>query len=106
MLVRYPDTAFKAHGNYGVHYYLTLPLYNNSSKTQVVALSIQTPIKEDNYLDRLLFVEPVQGPVFSGAVRVTYRNVPGTHRGTFFPSCSTGRTTGRSFSTGGTSPGA
>ncbi len=85
MLVRYPDTAFKAHGNYGVHYYLTLPLYNNTSKTQVVALSIQTPIKEDNYLDRLLFVEPVQGPVFfRGAVRVTYRNALGRTEERFF----------------------
>jgi hypothetical protein len=85
MLVRYPDTAFKAHGNYGVHYYLTLPLYNNTSKTQVVALTIQTPIKEDNYLDRLLFVEPVQGPVFfRGAVRVTYRNELGRTEERFF----------------------
>ncbi|MEG4091364.1 DUF3370 domain-containing protein, partial [Microcoleus sp. Pol12B4] len=28
MLVRYPDTAYRAHGNYGIQYSLSLPLYN------------------------------------------------------------------------------
>ncbi|MEG3435686.1 DUF3370 domain-containing protein [Pannus brasiliensis CCIBt3594] len=75
MLVRYPDTALKAHGNYGVHYYLTLPLYNNSSETKTIALSIQTPVKEDDYSDRLFFVQSVGGPVFfRGTVRVSYRD--------------------------------
>jgi hypothetical protein len=75
MLVRYPDTALKAHGNYGVHYYLTLPLYNNTSEKQVVALSIQTPIKQENYSDRLFFAPSAQGPVFfRGTVRVSYRD--------------------------------
>ena len=29
MLVRYPDTAYRAHGNYGIRYSFRLPLYNN-----------------------------------------------------------------------------
>lgn len=47
MLVRYPDTAYRAHGNYGVQYSLTLPLYNNTQNQQTVTVSMQTPIKED-----------------------------------------------------------
>ena len=29
MIERYPDTAYQSHGNYGVHYQLSLPLYNS-----------------------------------------------------------------------------
>jgi hypothetical protein len=75
MLVRYPDTAYRAHGNYGVHYNLTLPLYNPSERTQTVTISLQTPLKDEQYSDRLLFVEPAQGQVFfRGTVRVAYRD--------------------------------
>jgi hypothetical protein len=85
MLVRYPDTALKAHGNYGVHYYLTLPLYNNSSETRVVALAIQTPIKQEDFNDRLFFSRSVQGPAFfRGTVRVSYRDATYRTRERYF----------------------
>ncbi|MFN7298422.1 MAG: DUF3370 domain-containing protein, partial [Pseudanabaena sp.] len=45
--VRYPDTAYSAHGNYGVQYNLTLPLHNPTNETKTVTLSFQNPIKYD-----------------------------------------------------------
>ncbi len=79
ILRRYPDTAYQAHGNYGVQYNLILPLYNPTKQTQIVSLSIQTPIKED-YLDKggLRFYPFPNGPVFfRGTVRLRYQNKPG-----------------------------
>jgi hypothetical protein len=73
MLKRYPDTAYFAHSNYGVEYNLTLPLYNSSSQTQTVAVSIQTPVKDEGGTDRLLFLKPqVEQIFFRGTVRVRY----------------------------------
>jgi hypothetical protein len=75
MLVRYPDTAFRAHGNYGVHYNFTLPLHNNETKNQVVTVRLQTPVKQDQYTDRLFFFSRPQGQIFfRGVVRATYRD--------------------------------
>ncbi|MGJ3252207.1 MAG: DUF3370 domain-containing protein, partial [Elainellaceae cyanobacterium] len=48
MLVRYPDTAYQAHGNYAVEYRLTLPLVNPTRQDQRVTVALETPIKEDN----------------------------------------------------------
>jgi hypothetical protein len=58
MLVRYPDTAYRAHGNYGVLYSLTLPLLNNTGEPQTVTLAIQTPDKQENRRNELHFLEP------------------------------------------------
>jgi hypothetical protein len=78
MLVRYPDTAYAAHGNYGVHYSLTLPLFNPNNETKIVKLRISTPLKQDtpeiNFLD-------TPGPqiFFRGMVQVKYNdeyNIP------------------------------
>ncbi|AFY78947.1 Protein of unknown function (DUF3370) [Pleurocapsa sp. PCC 7327] len=78
MQVRYPDTAFRAHGNYAVHYNLTLPLINNTDKRQTVALSIQTPLKQDKYSDRLFFLKAPRGQVFfRGTIRVEYKGDSG-----------------------------
>jgi Protein of unknown function (DUF3370) len=78
MLVRYPDTALRAHGNYAVHYNLTLPLANNSDREQSVTVSLQTPIKQDEYSDRLFFQDPPRGQVFfRGTVRVEYKSESG-----------------------------
>lgn len=75
MLARYPDTAYLAHGNYGVHYDLTLPLFNATNYSQTVALTIQTPIKEDTFRGRLEFLNPPAPQVFfRGTVRVTYND--------------------------------
>ncbi|MEG4812522.1 DUF3370 family protein, partial [Microcoleus sp. F8-D1] len=47
ILARHPDTAYEAHGNYGVHYNLILPLHNTAQKPQTIAVSLETPLKED-----------------------------------------------------------
>ena len=81
MLVRYPDTAYRAHGNYGVQYSLTLPLHNPTSETQTVTVAIQTPIKQDSS-NGLRFLDPPDAQVFfRGTVQVRYtddQNLPRT----------------------------
>jgi len=79
LLVRYPDTAYRAHGNYGIQYSLSLPLYNNTGQPQTVTLSIQTPIKEDKLSKQgLRFFEPPAPQVFfRGTVRVEYNDDQG-----------------------------
>ncbi|MEB3336565.1 MAG: DUF3370 domain-containing protein, partial [Leptolyngbyaceae bacterium] len=73
LLVRYPDTAYEAHGNYGIQYNLTLPLRNPTNQLQSVALAIQTPIKQDQIQGGLRFLEPPSRSVFfRGTVRVRY----------------------------------
>ena len=73
MLVRYPDTAYFAHGNYGVQYSLTLPLVNPTRDPQTVTLALQTPIKQDELQGGLRFLEPPSNQVFfRGTVQVRY----------------------------------
>ena len=74
MLVRYQDTAYRAHGNYGIQYNLSLPLYNSTSKNQTVTVAIQTPIKTDKLTSGgLSFLEPpAPQTFFRGTVRVRY----------------------------------
>jgi hypothetical protein len=75
MLARYPDTAYRAHGNYGVHYNLTIPLYNDTDDTQTVAIMLQTPLKEDESVRGLRFLEPPDRQVFfRGTVRIRYND--------------------------------
>lgn len=76
MLVRYPDTAYRAHGNYGIQYSLKLPLYNNTQSPQTVSVSIQTPLKEDRLVQpglRFLNI-PAREVFFRGTVRVRYKD--------------------------------
>lgn len=76
LLVRYPDTAYRAHGNYGTHYSLSLPLYNNTRQPQTVTLSIQTPKKEEKLSEGgLRFLHPPASQVFfRGTVRLRYND--------------------------------
>jgi hypothetical protein len=83
MLARYPDTAYRAHGNYGIQYNLTLPLYNNTSSPQTVTVSLQTPIKEDRLVKPGLrfFSSPARQTFWRGSVRIRYnddKNLPRT----------------------------
>lgn len=82
MAVRYPDTAYQAHGNYGVQYDLVLPLYNSTDQTQTVTLSVETPIKEDGLSrDGLRFFEPLPtATFFRGTVRFRYNDDRGIPR--------------------------
>jgi Protein of unknown function (DUF3370) len=82
MLVRYPDTAYQAHGNYGIEYNLALPLQNNTEQAQTVTVSLQTPIKEDELTtEGLRFFDPLPTPTFfRGTVRVSYQDDQGLPR--------------------------
>ncbi len=79
MLVRYPDTAYRAHGNYGIQYSLKLPLYNNTQSSQTVRVAIQTPLKEDSLVKPgLRFLNTPSNQVFfRGTVRVRYNDDQG-----------------------------
>jgi Protein of unknown function (DUF3370) len=82
MLVRYPDTAYLANGNYGIQYTLTLPLHNNSNQSQNIAISLETPIKQDMSREQVLFMNPPEPKIFfRGTVKLRYiddANVPQT----------------------------
>ncbi|MBW4517155.1 MAG: DUF3370 domain-containing protein [Timaviella obliquedivisa GSE-PSE-MK23-08B] len=82
MLVRYPDTAYQAHGNYGIEYNLALPLHNSTQQAQTVTVALQTPIKEDELsTDGLRFFDPLPtSTFFRGTVRVSYRDDQGLPR--------------------------
>ena len=79
MLVRYPDTAYLAHGNYGVFYSLTLPLANKTRQTQTVTLAIQTPLKpQEDRAEGLRFLNPPDPQVFfRGTVQISYKDDAG-----------------------------
>ncbi len=79
MLRRYTDTAYRAHGNYGIQYSLKLPLYNNTQSPQTVSVSIQTPLKEEQLGKPGLrfFSTPVRQVYFRGTVRVRYQDAQG-----------------------------
>lgn len=78
LLVRYPDTAYRAHGNYAVHYSLTLPLINKTKERQTVSLAIQTPLKQDNHLNGLRFLNPPNQQIaFRGTVQISYNDEKG-----------------------------
>ncbi|MCG9886319.1 MAG: DUF3370 domain-containing protein [Cyanobacteria bacterium] len=79
LLRRYPDTAYAAHGNYGIAYDLTLPLHNPRDRPQTVELRLETPLKFDQPaanqprgLD--FFKTPATATFFRGSVRVRYRS--------------------------------
>lgn len=86
MLTRYPDTAYRAHGNYGLRYNLQFPLFNGTPEPRTVTLALQTPIKE-NRLSRkgLRFLASPTGPVFfRGTVRLNYQDEGGTLQQKYF----------------------
>ncbi len=76
LIVRYPGTAYEAHGNYGIEYNISLPLINNTSEPQTVNVLFQTPIKEDKLSKPgLRFFSPPEPRVFfRGTVRIRYND--------------------------------
>lgn len=75
MLARYDDTAYRGHGNYGVHYALTLPLRNSSAVRRQVLLKLQTPIQDESLTSGLRFSQPPAERVFfRGTVRLRYKS--------------------------------
>ncbi|MBD2160122.1 DUF3370 domain-containing protein [Limnothrix sp. FACHB-1083] len=82
IVARYPDTAWAAHGNYGIEYDLTLPLHNPTAQPQTVAIALETPVKFDAPAPGLQFFDPLPNSVFfRGTVRIRYpddRGLPQT----------------------------
>ncbi len=75
MLKRYPDTAYRGHGNYGTHYRLIMPLLNNFPEERSVVIKMQTPFKDDVLFGGLRFLSPVpaDAPIFfRGTVQIRY----------------------------------
>jgi hypothetical protein len=78
MLSRYPDTALMSHGNYGVHYDVSLPLHNSTDTPQQVAVLIQSPIKQSRWAQGLRFLRNLSGQIFfRGTVRIRYTDDSG-----------------------------
>jgi len=71
MLYRYRETAYAAHGNYGIWYKLHLPVVNADNVPISVKVSFDTPLKNNVDKDVLHFYEP-PGPqvYFRGTIRV------------------------------------
>lgn len=85
MAVRYPDTAYRANGNYGVHYQLELPLYNASASKREVTICLQSPLKSDSNRESLSFYDPAPARVFfRGTALVTYIDDAGTEQRVFY----------------------
>mgnify|MGYP005857603081 CR=1 FL=1 len=75
ILVRYPDTAYRAHGNYGILYSLTLPLENNTGQPQRVSVLFQTPVKDEDEDEALRFLNPPDNQVFfRGTLRLRFND--------------------------------
>lgn len=71
LLVREPDTAFAAHGNYGVFYDLTFPLVNRNAEPATVTLALQTPLKRDKSESLSFYAQPTRRVFFRGTVKVS-----------------------------------
>jgi hypothetical protein len=85
MAVRYPDTAYESHGNYGVHYSLKLPLVNPSATPRQVTVALQTPLKQESIDSGLRFLNPLPRTVhFRGTVKVRYPDERGILQTKYF----------------------
>ncbi|MDV3350438.1 DUF3370 domain-containing protein [Leptothoe sp. LEGE 181152] len=81
MLRRYSDTAYRAHGNYGTEYDLTLPLHNPTDQPKTVALSVQTPLQNETIKNALTFLTAHDSRIFfRGTVLFLYTNDQGERR--------------------------
>ncbi len=81
MQVRYPDTAYRTHGNYVVHYSLTLPLENRQQGKRRVQVGLESPLKTDVSEGGLRFRQPPDQLIFfRGTVRVRYGDDRGLPR--------------------------
>lgn len=85
MLVRYDDTAYRAHGNYGMHYSLRLPLENQTGARQSVNIKLQTPVQDERSTNQLRFWRPPPDRVFfRGTIRVRFTNPLGARQTRYF----------------------
>lgn len=79
MLVREENTAYQAHGNYGVKYDIKAVIVNHQPESHKVEVLLQSPLKKDVGTSELSFLEPPAPSVFfRGTIRLTYRDAAGT----------------------------
>lgn len=77
MRKRYPDTAYQAHGNYGVTYDLTVPLDNPDDAPRTFTLGLSSPLKLQEGAT-LSFAPPSGRRIhFRGQVRVAWQDEKG-----------------------------
>ena len=81
MGVRYPDTAYEAHGNYGVEYSIDIPLFNPTANSQTVNIALSSPLKTDRKGVRF---ERSSAVVFRGLVKVKYEDKRGKLQEKYF----------------------
>jgi len=75
LLARYPDTAYQAHGNYGVHYELALPFNNPDPFFRNYALRLSSPANISGPASNATLTylyPPSQQVVFRGSVRLQW----------------------------------
>lgn len=73
LLKRYPDTAYAAHGNYGVKYDITIPMVNTQKRDLLVLVKLQTPLKKDEKFNCITFnKEQSQRVFFRGTIKSSY----------------------------------
>lgn len=83
MLRRYPDTAYQAHGNYGLKYELQIPLHNRSSNFQTYSLGLSHPVSMTGSASEAEFtyLYPPNKPVmFRGSVRLEWTDEYNQHQ--------------------------
>ena len=75
MLRRYADTAYHAHGNYGVTYRLSVPLANKTDQPRRFTFTLSSPAKVEGQLleAKLTYLNPPNRPVmFRGPVELSW----------------------------------
>jgi hypothetical protein len=77
LAVRTPNTAFAAHGNYGVHYDIKIPLKNNTNQPQSIAIVLGSPLKTNDSGALKFLTPPAPQVFFRGTVKVTDRDAKG-----------------------------
>ncbi len=79
IIVRYPDTAYEAHSNYGVHYVLDVNLTNDGNERRKVNMAIETPLKSDSKEDGMSFYTKTSNKVmYRGSIQMSFPN--GQHK--------------------------
>ncbi|HEY9899811.1 MAG TPA: DUF3370 domain-containing protein [Pantanalinema sp.] len=74
---RYPDTAYQAHGNYGVTYALRVPLDNPDPTPRAYTFALTHPVRAEG--DRTaVYLDPPNRPVtFRGPVKLEWQDARG-----------------------------
>ncbi len=83
--VRYPDTAYASHGNYGVRYLLPVELENNLGRAATVSIALESPLKSNTSNGFVEFLDPPGSSVtFRGSLKLTEENTKGQTASHFY----------------------